>query len=95
MLARRSTLSACKAFSSIDRLAERSLRENGSIKNIPKAWTPDGMTWANGSTIIGYTVYRTVTMPDGTELIVSAHSHWIISQKCIDKCRHGGIGFQP
>ena len=34
-------------------------------------------------------------IPDGTELIVSAHSHWIISQKCIDKCRHGGIGFHP
>ena len=25
------------------------------------------MSWANGSTIIGYTVYRTVTMPDGKE----------------------------
>lgn len=34
-------------------------------------------------------------IPDGTELIVSAHSHWIISQKCIDKCKYGGIGFHP
>lgn len=34
-------------------------------------------------------------IPDGTELIVSAHSHWIISQKCLDKCIHGGIGFHP
>ena len=41
--------------------------ENGGIKSIPKAWTPDGMTWSNGSTVIGYTRYRTVTMPDGKE----------------------------
>jgi len=34
-------------------------------------------------------------IPHGTELIVSAHSHWIISQKCIDKCRYGGIGYHP
>lgn len=34
-------------------------------------------------------------IPEGTELIVSAHSHWIISQKCLDKCIHGGIGFHP
>lgn len=34
-------------------------------------------------------------IPEGTELIVSAHSHWMISQKCIDKCKYGGIGFHP
>lgn len=34
-------------------------------------------------------------VPDGTELIISAHSHWIISQKCIEKCKYGGIGFHP
>ena len=34
-------------------------------------------------------------IPAGTELIVSAHSHWMISQKCLDKCPHGGIGFHP
>lgn len=34
-------------------------------------------------------------IPEGTELIVSAHSHWIISQPCIDKCVFGGIGYHP
>lgn len=34
-------------------------------------------------------------IPDGTELIVSAHSHWIISDQCLEKCRYGGIGFHP
>lgn len=34
-------------------------------------------------------------IPDGTELIISAHSHWIISEKCLDKCKYGGIGFHP
>ena len=34
-------------------------------------------------------------IPDDTELIISAHSHWIISQKIIDKCKYGGIGFHP
>ena len=34
-------------------------------------------------------------IPDGTELIVSAHSHWIISKQCVDKCKYGGIGFHP
>lgn len=39
--------------------------EYGGIKNIPKSWTPDGMEWASGRTSIGYSRYRTVTMPDG------------------------------
>lgn len=34
-------------------------------------------------------------IPDDTELIISAHSHWIISKQCIDKCKYGGIGFHP
>lgn len=34
-------------------------------------------------------------VPDETELVISAHSHWIISQKIVDKCRFGGIGFHP
>ncbi len=34
-------------------------------------------------------------IPDDTELVISAHSHWIISQKIIDKCKYGGIGFHP
>ena len=34
-------------------------------------------------------------IPEGTELIVSAHSHWIISEKAIEKCLYGGIGFHP
>lgn len=34
-------------------------------------------------------------IPDGTDLIVSAHSHWVISDQCLEKCKHGGIGFHP
>lgn len=34
-------------------------------------------------------------IPDGTELVISAHSHWMISDKILDKCRYGGIGFHP
>ena len=34
-------------------------------------------------------------IPDGTELVISAHSHWIISDKILEKCRYGGIGFHP
>ena len=34
-------------------------------------------------------------IPEGTDLVISAHSHWIISQKIIDKCTYGGIGFHP
>lgn len=34
-------------------------------------------------------------IPDGTELIISAHSHWLISDKILDKCAYGGIGFHP
>ena len=34
-------------------------------------------------------------IPDGTELIISAHSHWIISDRCLNKCKYGGIGFHP
>ena len=34
-------------------------------------------------------------VPDGTELVISAHSHWMISDKILDKCKFGGIGFHP
>lgn len=34
-------------------------------------------------------------VPRETELIVSAHSHWLISDRCLAKARHGGIGFHP
>lgn len=34
-------------------------------------------------------------IPEGTELIVSAHSHWLISKPCRGVCRFGGIGFHP
>lgn len=34
-------------------------------------------------------------IPDDTELIISAHSHWIISDKALEKCKYGGIGFHP
>lgn len=34
-------------------------------------------------------------IPEGTDLIISAHSHWIISDKILEKCTYGGIGFHP
>ena len=34
-------------------------------------------------------------IPEGTELVISAHSHWIISEQILKKCRYGGIGFHP
>lgn len=34
-------------------------------------------------------------IPDGTDLIVAAHSHWLINSKVIAKCRYGGIGYHP
>lgn len=34
-------------------------------------------------------------IPEGTELIVAAHSHWLISGQCLAKAKHGGIGFHP
>lgn len=34
-------------------------------------------------------------VPDSTELVISAHSHWIISDQIIRKCKYGGIGFHP
>lgn len=34
-------------------------------------------------------------IPDGTELVISAHSHWMISDKILGKCKYGGIGFHP
>lgn len=34
-------------------------------------------------------------IPDDTELVISAHSHWMISDKILEKCRYGGIGFHP
>lgn len=34
-------------------------------------------------------------IPEETELIISAHSHWIISEKILEKSKYGGIGFHP
>lgn len=34
-------------------------------------------------------------MPAETDLIVAAHSRWIISDQCLQKARYGGIGFHP
>lgn len=34
-------------------------------------------------------------IPEGTELVVSAHSHWLISEQILKKCKYGGIGFHP
>lgn len=34
-------------------------------------------------------------IPEHTDLIVSAHSHWIINGRVLNKCKYGGIGFHP
>lgn len=34
-------------------------------------------------------------IPEETELIIAAHSHWMVSQKAVDSCKYGGIGFHP
>lgn len=34
-------------------------------------------------------------IPEGTDLVISAHSHWIISDRILEKCKYGGIGFHP
>lgn len=35
------------------------------------------------------------SVPSETELVISAHSHWMVSDKILDNCRYGGIGFHP
>ncbi|MDU0319169.1 MULTISPECIES: formyltransferase family protein [unclassified Enterococcus] len=34
-------------------------------------------------------------IPEETDLIVAAHSHWIVSNKIIAKAKYGAIGFHP
>lgn len=34
-------------------------------------------------------------IPDGTDLIVSAHSHWIINKRVLAATTYGGIGYHP
>lgn len=34
-------------------------------------------------------------IPSGTDLIVAAHSHWLINNKVLSKCKYGGIGYHP
>ena len=34
-------------------------------------------------------------IPDNTDLVVAAHSHWYISTKIREKVRYGAIGFHP
>lgn len=34
-------------------------------------------------------------IPDNTDLVIAAHSHWYISSKILEKSKHGGIGFHP
>ena len=34
-------------------------------------------------------------IPDGTELIVAAHSHWLISGQCLSRARYGGKPGNP
>lgn len=34
-------------------------------------------------------------IPDETELIIAVHSHYLVSEKILNKCKYGGIGFHP
>ena len=34
-------------------------------------------------------------IPDDTDLVVAAHSHWLVSGQILEKCKYGGIGFHP
>lgn len=34
-------------------------------------------------------------IPQGTDLIVAAHAHWIISERALAQAKYGGIGFHP
>lgn len=38
---------------------------------------------------------RADDFPCGVDLVISAHSHWIISDAVLAKCRYGGIGYHP
>lgn len=38
---------------------------------------------------------RAEDFPNGVDLVVSAHSHWMISDAVLAKCKHGGIGYHP
>lgn len=55
-----------------------------------------GLAMLNGIPIISDCESLTSDMiPEGTELVISAHSHWIVSDKILEKCKYGGIGFHP
>lgn len=34
-------------------------------------------------------------IPDNTDLVIAAHSHWYISDKIVAKTKYGAIGFHP
>lgn len=34
-------------------------------------------------------------IPEETDLVIAAHSHWYISTKIIEKAKYGAIGFHP
>lgn len=34
-------------------------------------------------------------IPEGTELVIAAHSHYLVSEKILQNCKYGGIGFHP
>jgi len=38
---------------------------------------------------------KSTDIPAETELLVAAHSHHFISEKAIERVRHGGIGYHP
>lgn len=55
-----------------------------------------GVAMLHGIPVVSDGASLTADMiPAGTELIISAHSHWMISGACLEKCRYGGIGFHP
>jgi len=38
---------------------------------------------------------RAEDFPPNVDLVISAHSHWIISDAVISRCKYGGIGYHP
>lgn len=55
-----------------------------------------GLAMLNGVPVISDCAKLTsAAIPEDTDLIVAAHSHWYISEKVIAKARTGGIGFHP
>lgn len=55
-----------------------------------------GFAQMNGIPIFGdCDKVRSDDIPIGVDLVVSAHSHWIISDAVLSRAKYGGIGYHP